>query len=43
MEKKISEFDSIIYILACIISFGFWWIFRVVISIAIRKAFENKN
>jgi len=38
MERKKSSIDAIVYVIACIMSFGMLWVLRVVISTAFRKA-----
>ena len=43
MEKKNSLIDSLVYIIACIASFGGVWVARIVITTAVRKALENQK
>ena len=43
MRKSEDGFDSFVYIVCCILSLGALWITRVVITVAIRKAFESEK
>jgi len=40
ITKNESGIDELVYIVVCILSLGFWWVVRVVISKAIRRALK---
>jgi hypothetical protein len=42
MKKRESGLDELVYIVLCILTVGTIWLTRVVISVAIRKAIEDK-
>jgi len=39
--QKENTIDILVYALACILSLGAVWVLRIIITYAIRKAFEN--
>lgn len=41
MKPKDNSIDSVVYIIACILSLGTIWITRIIISQAIRRAVEE--
>lgn len=41
MKAKENAIDTIVYIIACIVTLGALWITRIVISQAIRKAVQE--
>jgi len=43
MEKNNSIVDSIVYTICCVVTFGSFWLFRILITTAIRKAFEESK
>lgn len=40
MKTRKSDADTVLYIILCIITIGIAWALRIVISMAIRSAFE---
>lgn len=43
MKIRNNTVDEIFYYIMCLVSFGGVWLMRVVISEAIRKAFESND
>jgi len=41
MQLKENSIDTIVYIIACIVTLGAIWITRIVISQAIRKSVQD--
>ncbi len=41
-DRKLFQFlDTLVYIVACIGSFGLVWLLRIIITTGIKKAFKN--
>lgn len=43
MKKNYSGWEDFVYLMACVVTFGAVWIFRVIISEAIRRAIKDSE
>ncbi len=41
MKIKTNDLDTVVYIIACILTFGAVWVTRITISMAMRKAIQE--